>query len=56
MKITKRYLQKTIYEWVRENFGESEANDPSWNIGLLAQRLAEKLKQADKKNEILYNP
>lgn len=28
-----------IYCWVRKFFGESEANDPSWNIHELAQYL-----------------
>lgn len=26
----------TIYNWVKENYGESEANDPSWNMKALA--------------------
>lgn len=29
-----------IYNWVRENFGESEANDPSWSIEALADYLS----------------
>lgn len=32
-------LERSIYNWVEENFGESEANDPSWNINSLAQHL-----------------
>lgn len=32
-------IEKTIYDWVFDNFGESEANDPSWNIGSLANEL-----------------
>ena len=30
-----------IYSWVKDNFGESEANDPSWNIEALAKHLSE---------------
>jgi hypothetical protein len=32
-------LEWAIYNWVAENFGESEANDPSWDIGALASHL-----------------
>lgn len=31
---------EAIYEWVAENFGESEADDPSWNIEALADHLS----------------
>lgn len=31
--------EHTIYEYVSENYGESEANDPSWAIGSLAKQL-----------------
>ena len=31
---------ETIYEWVAENYGQSEADDPSWNIEALADRLS----------------
>ena len=30
-----------IYEWVRDNFGDSEADDPSWNIEELASYISE---------------
>lgn len=33
-------LTKIIYEWVKANFGENEADDPSWNIEALAEELA----------------
>lgn len=39
-KVEKR-LSKIIYEWVKKNFGESEADDPSWSIEALAHELAE---------------
>ena len=41
-------IEKIIYNWVKENFGESEADDPSWNIQLLAQEIENKLKQKNK--------
>lgn len=33
-------LTKIIYEWVKTNFGENEADDPSWDIEALAEELA----------------
>lgn len=30
---------EAIYEWVKDNFGQSEADDPSWNIEALADHL-----------------
>ena len=32
-------LKKNIYEWVKKNFGQSEADDPSWDIDALAHGL-----------------
>jgi len=32
-------VEKTIYNWVERNFGESEANDPSWDISSLADDI-----------------
>lgn len=29
-----------IYKWVADNFGQSEADDPSWNIEALADHLS----------------
>ena len=31
---------EAIYEWVAKNFGQSEADDPSWNIEALADHLS----------------
>lgn len=31
---------EAIYEWVKDNFGQSEADDPSWSIEALADRLS----------------
>ena len=36
----KEKLTKIIYEWVKNNFGESEADDPSWSIEDLAEEIA----------------
>lgn len=33
-------LHDIIYEWVEQNFGQSEADDPSWNIEALADHLS----------------
>lgn len=33
--------EKTIYNFVLNHYGESEANDPSWDISLLAQVIDE---------------
>lgn len=42
-------IEKIIYNWVKENFGESEADDPSWNIDLLAKHIESQLrKKTDK--------
>ncbi len=43
-------IKKIIYNWVKENFGESEADDPSWNIELLAGEIESKLN--DKLDEV----
>lgn len=39
-KYVAELLRKNIYEWVKKNFGQSEADDPSWSIEALAQDLA----------------
>ena len=31
---------EAIYEWVAENYGQSEADDPSWSIEALADHLS----------------
>ena len=36
--LTKQYYHQ-IYEWVADNYGENEAEDPSWNIEALANHL-----------------
>lgn len=32
-------IERRIYDWVVEHFGESEANDPGWSISALAEEL-----------------
>lgn len=39
MNVEKEF-NKFLYEWVKKNFGESEADDPSWSIKALAHDLA----------------
>lgn len=36
-------VERIIYDWVNEHFGESEANEPSWDIKLLAKEINSKL-------------
>lgn len=33
-------LYDIIYKWVADNFGQSEADDPSWNIEALADHIS----------------
>lgn len=40
MNIEKEF-NKFLYRWVKDNFGQSEADDPSWSIKALAHDLAE---------------
>lgn len=53
-------IKSIITDWVRDNFGDSEVEDPSWNIDLLAEYVKEKIKEEcykclDKIQEICYN-
>lgn len=41
-----------LYEWVKKNFGQSEADDPSWSIKALAHDLAEKYWDVRHKHEL----
>lgn len=47
-------LNKFIYEWVKKNFGESEADDPSWSIEALAHDLAEEYYKIKESEELDY--
>ena len=40
MNVEEEY-KKFLYEWVKKNFGQSEADDPSWSIEALAHDLRE---------------
>lgn len=41
-------VERVIYEWVADSFGESEANDPSWSIGMLVLEIEEKFELKEK--------
>ncbi len=43
-------LEWAIYDYVVDGFGENEANDPSWDIGQLANALEEKFEVKEKVN------
>lgn len=53
-----RDISKTeaiIYDWVVDNFGESEAEDPSWNIRALAQHIDEQsIGEYEQQNTVKY--
>lgn len=42
-------IEQMIYDWVVENFGESEACNPSWNITELAKYIEDGLKSGNYK-------
>ena len=46
-------LHKFLYEWVSKNFGESEAEDPSWSIEALAHDLAIEFMELDERSKII---
>jgi hypothetical protein len=37
----KQNIKQIIEDWVRANFGDSEAEDPSWNIESLSKHIDE---------------
>lgn len=45
-------LEHIIYDWVADNFGESEANDPSWSIGQLALHIEEELNNRNYREDV----
>lgn len=47
-------IEKIIYEWVKKNFGESEANDPSWSIVELAKELEKHFHELYWQQELEY--
>lgn len=50
----KEELKKIIYDWVAKNFGESEADDPSWSIDALAEELAKHQHELYWRQELEY--
>lgn len=50
----KHKINKLIYEWVKDNFGESEAKDPSWSIVDLASHLADHFHEMYWEQELNY--
>lgn len=44
-------FKKFLYEWVKKNFGESEADDPSWSIEALAHDLREEYIKVKEREE-----
>ncbi len=45
-------FKKFLYEWVKKNFGESEADDPSWSIEALAHDLREEYVKIKEREEL----
>lgn len=45
------FFKGEIYDWVAKNFGESEAEDPSWSIDALSAHLASVLLKKVQKNK-----
>lgn len=35
-------IKKIITDWVKENYGQSEVDEPSWDIDLLAKEIKKK--------------
>lgn len=48
--MNKYELQQVISKWVNDNFGESEAKDPSWNIESLSEHVANHFTEKEKYN------
>lgn len=47
-------LYKIIYDWVFDNFGMEEANDPSWNIDELAREISKHSYELYSQQELEY--
>ena len=50
--MVEKEFNKFLYEWVKNNFGESEADDPSWSIEALAHDLANEYVRIKKREEL----
>lgn len=44
-------IKQLIYKWVKDNYGESEAQDPSWDIRSLAKYIEKNINKSDKGKE-----
>lgn len=45
-------FKKFLHEWVKKNFGQSEADDPSWSIEALAHDLANEYVKIKEREEL----
>lgn len=45
-------FKKFLYNWVKKNFGKSEADEPSWSIEALAHDLADEYAKIKDKEEL----
>lgn len=50
----KKEFEKIIYDWVKTNYGESEADDPSWSIKALSAALDHRFHELYEKQEKEY--
>lgn len=48
--MNKYEVQQVIQKWVADNFGDSEAEDPSWNIEALAEHVAQHFTEKERCN------
>lgn len=39
--VDKKHLEKVIKEWIADNYGNSEARDPAYDLKRLAERIEE---------------
>lgn len=39
--VDKKHLEEVIQDWIAENYGNSEANDPAYNLNKLTERIEE---------------
>lgn len=51
-KKMKDRIEEIIYNWVLKNYGESEVENPSWNIKLLADYLKPYINTMERKEKI----
>lgn len=47
-------LYKIIYNWVADNFGESEAEEPSWDIKALSEEIGKHYHELYWQQELEY--